>query len=172
MQIILGSSSPFRLELMQRLKLIFTVCAPDIDESPLSHEDAYALVKRLSIAKAKKVAEKYPQALIIGSDQVAILNHLIVGKPGSHAVAVEQLKQCSGKKIEFRTGLCLFNAATGRIQFDAVSCYVEYKTLSASMIENYLQKDQPYQCAGSIRFCEHNSAVVNNRCPIRERPGG
>lgn len=151
MKLILASSSPFRRELLGRLMIPFDIAAPDIDEHPLEHERATDLVLRLSIEKAKAVAPRYEQALIIGSDQVAVHDGEIVGKPRNHEHAVEQLKAASGKCIVLYTGLALFNTQSGSIQSDVVPYRVKFKTLYPVQIERYLNKEKPYGCSGSLR---------------------
>ncbi len=150
-RLILGSSSPFRKMLLERLMVPFDTANPDIDETPLANETPIALVERLAIAKAKEIAKSNPNALIIGSDQVALHGSEIVGKPHTHERAVEQLRTASGKKIELFTGLALINSETGSIQSEVVPFTVHFKSLSESTIERYLRKEQPYNCAGSVR---------------------
>ncbi|RKZ82722.1 MAG: septum formation inhibitor Maf [Gammaproteobacteria bacterium] len=150
-QLILGSSSPFRAELLAKLGLPFTTASPDIDESPLENEQAEQLVKRLSEQKARAIGQHYTNALIIGSDQVAILDGQILGKPDNHINAVKQLTTASGKTVLFLTGLALLNSKTGQIQSLVEPFEVSFKTLSVAQIEFYLQQEQPYQCAGSFK---------------------
>ncbi|RKZ98278.1 MAG: septum formation inhibitor Maf [Gammaproteobacteria bacterium] len=150
-QLILGSSSPFRAELLAKLGLAFTTASPDIDESPLENEQAEQLVKRLSEQKARAIGQHYTNALIIGSDQVAILDGQILGKPDNHINAVKQLTTASGKTVLFLTGLALLNSKTGQIQSLVEPFEVSFKTLSVAQIEFYLQQEQPYQCAGSFK---------------------
>jgi septum formation protein len=150
-RLILGSSSPFRKMLLERLMVPFDTANPDIDETPLANETPIALVERLAIAKAKEIAKNNPYALIIGSDQVALHGSEIVGKPHTHERAVKQLRAASGKKIELFTGLALINTETGSIQSEVVPFTVHFKPLSESTIERYLRKEQPYNCAGSVR---------------------
>jgi len=150
-QLILGSSSPFRAELLAKLGLPFIAVSPDIDESPLINEQAHQLVQRLSEQKAQAIAVQHPDALIIGSDQVAVLEGTILGKPGNHDNAVIQLMASSGKTVQFLTGLTLLNSNTGKIQSLVEPFEVSFKTLSLQQIEYYLQQEQPYQCAGSFK---------------------
>lgn len=124
---------------------------PDIDETPLKDESPQALVERLAIEKAHALAEHYPNALIIGSDQVALHGDEIVGKPHTHERAVEQLRQASGKAITLYTGLALVNTATNKVQSDVVPFTVHFRELSNDQIEAYLRKEEPYQCAGSVK---------------------
>jgi len=150
-QLILGSSSPFRAALLEKLGLSFISSSPDIDESPLENETADQLVQRLSEQKALKIAESYPDSLIIGSDQVALLDGNILGKPGSHEKAVNQLSAASGKTVRFLTGLALLNSKTNKLQSLVEHFDVRFKTLSTNQIEFYLQQEKPYQCAGSFK---------------------
>lgn len=149
--LVLGSSSPFRKEVLSSLMVPFETHSPDIDESALVNESPIELVERLSIKKAQEVAKSYPNALIIGSDQVAMHGNKVVGKPHTHEVAVTQLREASGKKIELFTGLALLNSKTGQIQSEVVPFTVHFKKLSDDTIERYLRKEQPYNCAGSVR---------------------
>ena len=150
-QLVLGSSSPFRRALLEKLGLEFDTASPDIDESVVETETAEQLVARLSQQKAAAIAKSYPEALIIGSDQVAVLGDSILGKPGSHDKAVQQLSNASGKQVRFLTGLTLLNAKTGHQQTCVEPFNVHFKSLSANQIEYYLQQEQPYQCAGSFK---------------------
>ena len=150
-RLILASSSPFRRELLSRLMIPFEVVTPEVDETARQGETPQALVERLAIAKAQAVAAKYPEALIIGSDQVAVHAGQIVGKPHTHERAVEQLRTASGKTVTLYTGLALVNSATGRIQSEVVPYRVLFRPLSEAQIENYLRKEQPYHCAGSVK---------------------
>ena len=149
--LILASSSPFRAELLAKLRLPFLTTSPDIDERALQGEQPEQLVLRLATAKARKVAEQYPDALIIGSDQVAVLDGVIMGKPGNHANACKQLSAASGNTVTFLTGLALFNAASGKMQSLVEHFDVIFKTLTPLQIDRYLQLEQPYQCAGSFK---------------------
>ncbi len=149
--LVLASTSPFRAELLQRLGIPFERCNPDIDETPLAHEDAHAMTLRLSEAKAAAVQRDYPQHLIIASDQCALFAGQIIGKPAKHAQAVEQLRQFSGQTVEFLTGLTLLNSATQQYHSDVVTYRVTFRSLSTAQIERYLQKERPYNCAGSFK---------------------
>ncbi len=149
--LVLASGSIYRAELLKRLGLTFTCSSPDIDETSLLGESAPALVKRLAITKAQTVGKGYSDALIIGSDQVAVLDDQILGKPGCHEKAVEQLSQTAGKEVIFYTGLALYNTVTGRINAIVDPFKVKFRPLTASQIERYLQKEQPYNCAGSFK---------------------
>ncbi len=150
-QLVLASTSPFRKQLLEKLKLEFTTDSPDIDESRLVGETPEALVARLAEQKAVAVAERHPNSLIIGSDQVAVNDGEILGKPGNHDKAVAQLQSTSGQRVTFLTGLCLYNSATGDSQLEVVPFGVVFRELSESQIENYLNAEQPYNCAGSFK---------------------
>lgn len=150
-QLVLGSSSPFRRALLEKLGLEFETASPNIDETTIQNETAEQLVYRLSQQKAAAIAKSYPEALIIGSDQVAVLDNTILGKPGNHDKAVEQLTNASGKKVRFLTGLTLLNAKTGQQQTCVEPFTVHFKQLSIKQIEYYLKQEQPYQCAGSFK---------------------
>ncbi|NOY71559.1 MAG: septum formation inhibitor Maf [Gammaproteobacteria bacterium] len=150
-QLILASSSPYRKVLMKRLRLPFDVISPHIDEFPLPGEDPIGMVKRLAEKKARTVAKTNNNALIIGSDQAAIIDNIVLGKPGNHASAIHQLTQASGKKVNFLTSICVLNAENNRLQMDVVNYSVYFKNLSPETIEKYLQREQPYRCAGSFK---------------------
>ncbi|NOZ54181.1 MAG: septum formation inhibitor Maf [Gammaproteobacteria bacterium] len=150
-KLVLASTSPFRQTLLRKLELPFETQAPNIDETPLSDESPNELVARLSKAKANIVSKQYNDALIIGSDQVAILAGQIIGKPLNHDNAVSQLQQTSGKRVDFVTGLCLLNSRTGQTQITCVPFSVYFRNLSKTQIERYLKKDKPYNCAGSFK---------------------
>ncbi len=151
MQLILGSSSPYRKALLEKLGLPFECFSPEIDESDKPGESPEQLVERLAIEKARKTGITYPGALIIGSDQVAVLDNKIIGKPANHQDAVNQLKEASGREVHLYTGLCLYNANTGTIQHSVESYSVVFRQLNENQIEQYLNKDQPYNCAGSLK---------------------
>ncbi len=151
MQLILGSSSPYRKALLEKLGLPFECYSPDIDESCKPDESSLQLVERLAIEKARETRKTYPEALMIGSDQVAVLDNKIIGKPANHEDAVNQLKEASGREVHLYTGLCLLNANTGTIQHSVESYSVVFRQLSENQIEQYLIKDKPYNCAGSLK---------------------
>ncbi len=150
-QLVLASTSPFRRELLSRLGIPFETANPQTDESPTHGETPEDTALRLSEAKARAVAPLYPQALIIGSDQVAVLEGKVFGKPGSHDRAVDQLRAMRGRTVNFYTGLCLLDAQTGKAQVRGVPTRVTFRNLSDAEIENYLQREQPYNCAGSAK---------------------
>lgn len=149
--LILASTSPYRRELLGRLGLPFSVANPQTDESALPGEAPGALALRLSEAKARAVAGDYPDALIIGSDQVATVDGKIYGKPGTHERAVAQLRELSGKTVNFFTGLCLHNTRTGESLVRGVPTLVTFRQLSDAEIENYLLREPAYNCAGSAK---------------------
>lgn len=149
--IVLASTSPYRRELLGRLGLPFSVTNPSTDETPLPGEPPEALALRLSEAKARAVAAAHPDALIIGSDQVATVNGQIYGKPGTHERAVAQLLELSGHTVNFFTGLCLFNARTGEAEVRGVPTLVTFRQLQRDEIENYLTREPAYNCAGSAK---------------------
>ena len=149
--IVLASTSPFRRELLARLCLSFETANPETDETPLLDEPPEASALRLSEAKARAVAARYPDALIIGSDQVAYLGTQVFGKPGNHDNAVKQLQTMRGRTVNFFTGLCLLNTKTGKTHLRGVPTLVTFRDLSDDEIENYLRKEQPYNCAGSAK---------------------
>ncbi len=151
MELVLASTSPFRRELLQRFGIAFDTASPDVDETRHAAEPPEALVRRLAEAKARAVATAYPAHLIIGSDQVAVLDGNVLGKPGDHTNAVAQLRAASGKRVTFLTGLCLYNSAADRAQVDVVPFAVEFRTLSEAQVESYLRREQPYNCAGSFK---------------------
>lgn len=150
-RLVLASTSPFRKQLLQKLQQDFDTDSPDIDESRLEGETPEQLVARLAEQKAMAVAERHPDSLIIGSDQVAVNDGVILGKPGTHDKAVAQLQSASGKRVTFLTGLCLYNSTTGDSQVEVVPFGVVFRELSLSQIENYLKAEQPYNCAGSFK---------------------
>lgn len=150
-ELVLASSSIYRQQVLQTLGLPFVSRAPNVDESPLENEEPRDLVLRLAKAKALALAVDFPNTLIIGSDQVAIIDGTLLGKPHTHERAFDQLKLCSGRTVEFSTGLCLLNTATGVADALVEPFFVRFRTLSESQIENYLYKEEPYNCAGSFK---------------------
>lgn len=150
-RLVLASTSPYRRELLSRLGLPFSVANPETDEIRLPGEAPTGMALRLSEAKARAVASQFPDALIIGSDQVAELGGQLFGKPGSYENAVKQLQALSGKTVNFYTGLCLLNAATGEAEVLGVPTLVGFRNLSEREIENYLRREPAYNCAGSAK---------------------
>jgi len=149
--LVLASSSIFRRELLERLHIPFTTASPQIDESRLPEEKATDMVQRLALAKAQALASSHPQALIIGSDQCAVLGERILGKPGDHVHAVAQLQAASGQQVEFLTGLCLYDSQAHTYQLAVEPFNVFFRDLSQAEIEHYLRREQPYNCAGSFK---------------------
>ena len=151
MTLVLASTSPYRKILLERLGLHFETAAPRTDETALANETPEALVTRLAEAKARAIAAEYPNALIIGSDQVAVLDGAILGKPGDHETATQQLRNTSGREVKFLTGLCLLNTKTNQAQVKLVPFSVVFRSLSESQIQFYLKQEKPYDCAGSFK---------------------
>lgn len=149
--LILASSSRYRKEVLEKLGLPFMAVSPDVDETARVDEAPEQLVERLAIAKARAVAAQHPRALVIGSDQVAVCDGEIVGKPHTHANALRQLRAMSGKSVTLYTGLALLDSASGRVQSEVVPFCVHMRSLTDAQIENYLVKEQPYDCAGSVK---------------------
>lgn len=149
--IVLASSSSYRRQLLERLKLDFKAISPNIDETPLLNETPAEMTKRLAINKARALANQYPNHLIIGSDEVACLDGQIMGKPHHFEQAFKQLKMASGKTVTFYTGLALFNSGTNSLQVDTIPFYVHFRELSDRAITKYLEIEQPFDCAGSIK---------------------
>lgn len=149
--LVLASGSPYRRLLLARLDLPFETAAPRIDERRLPAEAPAALALRLAKEKAEAVADSFDDALIIGSDQVALLGDEVLGKPLDRDTATSQLRRASGREIVFLTGICLLDSASGRRQADVVPYRVRMRPLSAAVIARYLEKDRPYDCAGSFK---------------------
>jgi len=149
--LVLGSTSRYRRELLGRLRLAFDVVAPEVDETPRPGEAPAALAQRLALAKARAVAASRPEAVVIGSDQVADLDGEPIGKPGTHERAVEQLRRMSGRTVIFQTALAVVRSATGFEQADLAPVRVRFRQLSDAEIEHYLRLEQPYDCAGSAK---------------------
>jgi septum formation protein len=150
-KLILGSTSIYRRELLGRLRIPFSVESPHVDEAVLPGEMPADLAQRLALAKAQAVAERFPEAVVIGSDQVADLDGSALGKPGEHARAVLQLRQMSGKVVVFQTAIAVVCVASGFCQQALAPVKVTFRDLSDAEIENYLQAEQPYDCAGSAK---------------------
>jgi septum formation protein len=148
---VLGSTSRYRRELLERLRIPFAVTAPDVDETPQPGEAPKALAQRLALAKARAVAAIHPEAVVIGSDQVADLAGQPLGKPGEHARAVAQLRQMRGQTVIFQTALAVVCLASGFEQVDLAEVRVVFRDLSDDEIEAYLLAEQPYDCAGSAK---------------------
>lgn len=149
--IVLGSSSPFRKQLLEKLQLPFSQYAPNIDETPLDNEAPQQMIERLSLLKAKAVAAARPEHIVIASDQCATFNDRPIGKPHTHENAVKQLSQFSGQTIIFYTGLVVIDPRDGSHHQTMDTTRVKFRHLSQDTIENYLRAEQPYQCAGSFK---------------------
>jgi septum formation protein len=149
--LVLGSTSRYRSELLQRLRLPFEISAPDVDETPRPGEAPAAMAVRLALEKARAVARKWPAAVVIGSDQVADLNGVPLGKPGDHARATAQLRQMRGQTVIFQTAVAVVCAETGFEQASVAAVRVQFRDLADDEIDNYLLAEQPYDCAGSAK---------------------
>ena len=150
-KLVLGSTSPYRRELLERLRVPFEVAAPDDDEPPQAAETPRQLACRLALAKARAVAAQFPACVVIGSDQVADLDGQALGKPGNHARAVAQLQQMRGKVVVFQTAVAVVCQDSGFAQTDLAAVKVKFRQLSDTEIETYLRAEQPYDCAGSAK---------------------
>ncbi len=151
MKLVLASTSRYRRELLSRLHMSFETVSPNVDETPLPGESPSETALRLSVLKAQAVAKQVPDALIIGSDQVLMLDEEQLGKPGNYENAFMQLKKMSGKAMVFHTALTLLNSRTGHAQTRDVPTVVHIRKLSDAQIEAYLKKEEPYDCAGSAK---------------------
>ncbi|HRE31920.1 MAG TPA: Maf family nucleotide pyrophosphatase [Candidatus Berkiella sp.] len=159
-KLLLASSSIYRQELLSRLQIPFGCFSPDIDETPKNGESIEALVLRLSKEKAKAALNQYPDAICIGSDELAVLNKEVLGKPLTHENAIQQLSAMSGQKVDFYTGICVLSSAPAFEDCRLVTTSVTFRKLTPSMIENYLQKEKPYQSAGSFKSETLGSALI------------
>jgi septum formation protein len=151
MQLVLASTSPYRRALLERLGLPFVVAAPRVPEERLPGESAATMAGRLARAKATAVAAAFPSALIVGCDQVAVCEGELIGKPGDHGRAAAQLRSLSGREAVFDTALCVHNAQTGTVGERIVPSRVRFRVLDDAMIERYLRRERPYDCAGSAK---------------------
>ncbi|HET9679960.1 MAG TPA: Maf family protein [Gammaproteobacteria bacterium] len=149
--LILASTSPYRRELLDRLGLPFETIAPGVDETRQPDESPLALVQRLARAKAQAVAQQRNEGLVIGSDQLAVRENDILGKPGNKANARQQLRQASGKTVTFLTAVCVINAATGEHREHVDTTIVSFRILSNAEIDDYLNREKPFNCAGSFK---------------------
>jgi septum formation protein len=150
-KLILGSTSPYRRELLTRLRIPFEVAAPDVDETPHANEPPQQLACRLALAKAQAVASQFPACVVIGSDQVADLDGQALGKPGNHARAVAQLQHMRGKTVVFQTAVAVVCLVSGFSQMDLAQVKVKFRKLTDEEIETYLLAETPYDCAGSAK---------------------
>jgi septum formation protein len=148
-RLVLASTSPYRRALLERLGLAFEVAAPNCDETPLPSESPAETASRLAVIKARSL--QYPDALIIGSDQVASSGGVRLDKPGDHGTATRQLRTLSGKVAEFHTAIALLDARSGKVEQTVVPCRVTFRTLDERTIQEYLRREQPYDCAGSAK---------------------
>ncbi len=162
--LVLASTSTYRSELLKRLQIPFVTASPDVDETPLPDEAARATSQRLSQAKAHAVAHDHPDALIIGSDQVALLEGQQLGKPLTHDNAVIQLRTMRGKTTCFYTALTLLNTKSGHMQTEVAENHVTLRDLDDAEIEAYLRKEQPYNCAGSAKSEGLGIALMSSMC--------
>lgn len=165
--IVLASGSKYRQQLLHKLGLPFSSHSPDIDESAKENEHPADLVKRLSREKAKACQGTYPEALIIGSDQVCVIDGKILGKPHTEEKAIAQLKAASGKHVTFYTGLTLLNAKTGVVQTDFEPFHVHFRVLNEREIRRYVEREQPLDCAGSFK-CESLGIALFDRLEGRD----
>jgi len=152
-RLVLASSSAYRRALLERFGLPFAWQAPDIDESPADEESPACLVRRLALAKARALAADFPEALIIGSDQVAVIDGLPLGKPGTEARAVAQLEACAGRTVRFLTSVCVLDLPRQHYEIEIVASDVRFRPLDRARIHNYVMRERPLDCAGSFK-CE------------------
>ena len=150
--LVLASSSRYRQDLLERFGLPFDVDSPNIDEAPLPRESPPELVLRLSIAKARAVARRWPAAIVIGSDQAATFDGRILGKPGTVDAAVRQLRAFSGRNVDFLTGVAVVNTATDRVRTAVDTTTARFRSACEAEIRRYVERDRPLDCAGGIRF--------------------
>ena len=158
--LILASSSAPRKELLARLRLPFQTIIPDADETPYPQETPIDLVRRLSELKARTIAKQYPDAVIIGGDQVGVCDGEILCKPGTHENAVKQLEKLSNNTAVFYAGLCLLNSQENRIQIDVITTHIIFRVLSHTMIMDYLRDKKPYNCAGTLMVEQLGIALI------------
>lgn len=160
-KLILASSSPFRKQLLDRLRLDYECHTPDVDESVIDGEQACHYVCRLAEAKARVIAQQHPRAVVIGSDQCALLDDQILGKPGSHEIALQQLRRAQGKSVVFHTAVCVMSLESGFVAVEDVPFTVEFRELSDQQLDHYLRVEQPYQCAGSFKAEGYGSCLFS-----------
>ena len=160
-KLILASSSPFRRELLARLQLEFECISPDVDESVIAGESPEVYVSRLAEAKASVIAAQEPAAVVIGSDQCAVLDGDILGKPGNHENAMTQLRRARGRTVMFRTAVCVLHAASGYRGLQEVPFEVGFRELDDTQLSHYLEVEQPYQCAGSFKAEGYGSCLFH-----------
>ncbi len=162
--IILASSSPFRKSLLQRLHLPFTCISPEINENQYQNESATDYVRRLARLKAETIATSNPGAVVIGSDQCALLEGDILGKPGSYENALKQLKSARGKTVVFHTGLCVMQQSQAFCRVEDILFEVEFRQLQDRQLEHYLRVEQPFQCAGSFKSEAYGITLFSRMC--------
>lgn len=150
-KLVLASTSRYRRELLSRLGLAFECAAPEIDEEPFAAESPAETAARLAVLKARAVAPRFPDALIVGADQVASCGRLRLGKPGDHAAALSQLASLSGRQADFDTAVSVLDTATDAVRSRVIACRVTFRALTREQIEAYLRREQPYDCAGSAK---------------------
>lgn len=150
-RIILASTSPYRRDLLKKLGLPFECATPGVDESRRGNESAQTLASRLAQEKAVAIANQWGEGLIIGSDQIAAMDGILIGKPGSREAAIDQLLHSSGRTVEFHTAVCVTQAETGISRGLVDLCRVTFRPLTDDQIKRYLDADQPYDCAGSFK---------------------
>lgn len=150
-RLILGSTSPFRRALLEKLNLPFEVDSPDVDETRRGEEHPAEVVVRLAEAKARDVASRHPDTLVIGSDQVAGVDGAVLGKPGGRQAAIAQLMAASGRVVTFYTGLCLLNESSGHCQMDCETYQVHFRDLGRDQVTRYVDHERPFNCAGSFK---------------------
>lgn len=160
-KLVLASTSNYRRQLLEKLQLEFSCCGSNIDESPKINEHPQALALRLAIAKAQAIRTDFPDHLIIGSDQVAAFDDILLGKPGNRDNAFQQLKVQSGKKVSFYGGICVLDSHSGEFKTDMDVCEVYFRTLSEAQIDRYLDKEQPFDCAGSFKSESYGISLFN-----------
>lgn len=162
LKLVLASTSEARKMLLEKLQVPFECMKSNVDEMPLEHESPDSLVKRLAKEKAEAVASQFSNALIIGADTIGVLGNDILCKPLIEEKAVEQLQMMSGKTITFFTGICILNTKTNEKQIDVDTFDVSFRTLSKTMIKNYIQKEQALDCAGSLKIEGFGITLVNH----------
>ena len=165
-RLILASTSRYRRELLERLRIPFDAHSPETDETPLPGEAPAALAERLALAKARALASRFPEAVVIGADQVADVDGVAIGKPGNHERAVAQLRAMSGRTIVFQTALAVVRASTGFAEVRRVPVAVRFRALGDAEIEFYLRTEQPYDCAGSAKCETLGIALLDRRAHV------
>ncbi|AXW87656.1 septum formation inhibitor Maf [Lonsdalea britannica] len=165
--IVLASTSPYRRALLEKLAIPFQYASPNVDEAPCPEEDAPTLVRRLAMSKARSLADAYPNHLIIGSDQVCVLNGKITGKPHDRDRAIAQLSQASSRHVTFYTGLALYNSQSAHMHSLVEPYEVHFRALTNKEINNYIEKERPFDCAGSFK-CEGLGITLFERLSGRD----